>query len=151
MHPSASDQVRGPADPGRFGDRPESRIGTAGAVDLPSWETGGVGRARGFGPYSSSTRICPCWTASPTLALILATLPATGAVITVSIFIASRTIRTSSTWMVCPTWAETRETVPEKGLRQTLLSSVAGAPLGRAGVGATGAAAGMRACPVGGT
>src|SRR5271157_5948630 len=76
---------------------------------------------------SNSTRTCPCCTASPTLTLILATLPAMGAVITVSIFMASRIRRTSFTRMVCPAWAEILDTVPEKGLRQTLPSSATGA------------------------
>jgi hypothetical protein len=49
--------------------------------------------------HSNSTNTCPPWTKSPALGLILATLPAMGAVITVSIFMASRTIRTSLTWI----------------------------------------------------
>src|SRR5271157_5405363 len=105
---------------------------------------------------SNSTRTCPCCTASPTLTLILATLPAMGAVITVSIFMASRIRRTSFTRMVCPAWAEILDTVPEKGLRQTLPSSATGAlppedgaeglATGAATGLATGAAAGTRAC-----
>src|SRR5271157_4223953 len=107
--------------------------------------------ARPSGPtglQSNSTRTCPCWTASPTLTLTLATLPAIGAVITVSIFMASRIRRTSLTRMVCPAWAEILDTVPEKGLRQTLPSSATGALApedGAEGL-ATGLAAGTRAC-----
>src|SRR4029077_2139342 len=89
--------------------------------------------------YSNSTSTCPPCTKSPTLALILATLPAIGAVITVSIFIASSTRRGSLAWIVCPTWAAMRETVPAQGLRQTLLSLATGAVLGRTGGGALGA------------
>src|SRR5271157_1593528 len=129
--PGWMDQHGGPAmpDPALAGERPSGRTGL----------------------QSNSTRTCPCWTASPTLTLTLATLPAMGAVITVSIFIASRIRRTSLTWMVCPAWAETLDTVPEKGLRQSLPSSATGAlpPEDGAEGLATGAAAGTRVCPGG--
>src|SRR5271165_3520796 len=126
--PGCIDRHGGPAMPDRasVGERPSGRTGL----------------------HSNSTRTCPCWTASPTLTLTLATLPAMGAVITVSIFMASRTRRTSLTRMVCPACAELLDTVPEKGLRQTLPSSATGAlpPEERTAGLATGLAAGTRAC-----
>ena len=59
----------------------------------------------------------------------------------VSIFIASSTSRMSPVCRLCPTWAATRTTMPETGLRQTL-SSFTG--LLSAG-GATGRGAGRNA------
>ena len=50
-------------------------------------------------------------------------MPGAGAVILVSIFIASSTSSTSPVWRVCPTCAATRITMPDTGLRQTLASS----------------------------
>src|SRR5271157_370833 len=123
-------------------------MGRHGGPAMPDRASAGERPSGRTGLQSNSTRTCPCWTASPTLTLILATLPAMGAVITVSIFMASRTRRTSLTRMVCPAWAEILDTVPEKGLRQTLASSATGAltPEDGAKRGATGAAAGTRAC-----
>src|SRR5215831_9942807 len=103
------------------------------------------------GLHSNSTRTCPPWTASPTLTLTRAILPASDDVTTVSIFIASRTSNTSLTWMLCPTWAETRTTTPAMGLRHTLLSSVTGTLLGCTGDAGTVFAAGTRVCAAGGT
>src|SRR5262249_32632005 len=99
-HPSESVLIERPLGVDRA-DRDSDMVdgfdGGHGSLLGRSW----VRQARGK-THSSSTRTCPCWTASPTPAWILATLPAVGAVMTVSIFMASRTSRTSLTWMVCP-------------------------------------------------
>src|SRR6516225_10151860 len=109
----------------------------------PSWNRDEI--------HSNSTRTCPPWTKSPTLALILAILPAMGAVMTVSIFIASRTIRTSLTLMVWPTWMGILATVPAIGLRHTLASSATEGGPACVGGAVGGEDAGTRAWPTGGT
>src|SRR5450755_928540 len=78
--------------------------------------------------YSNSTTTCPFCTPSPALTFTLETLPSMGAVIFVSIFIASRTSRMSPVWMLCPGCAATFTTTPEMGLRHTFASLTAPPP-----------------------
>src|SRR5580700_11199127 len=73
--------------------------------------------------YSNSTRIWFTFTPSPWATLIFLILPATGAVMLVSIFIASSTIIRSFVCSVWPGWALSLTTTPATGLRQTFDSS----------------------------
>src|ERR1022692_1967295 len=72
--------------------------------------------------YSNSATIWPACTPSPWVTAMAAIRPGPGAVILVSIFMASRTTRMSPVCRLCPTCAATRTTMPETGLRQTLSS-----------------------------
>src|SRR6266568_7136363 len=96
--------------------------------------------------YSNSTSIWFTFTASPGFTFTDFTLPATGEVTLVSIFIASSTIIRSLGSKVWPGCALTLNATPATGLRQTLASSTLaseGAGLGALGTGADGMVVGL--------
>src|SRR3974390_58254 len=76
-----------------------------------------------LGLYSHTSTTCPLFTLSPKLTFTSATLPPMGVVISVSIFIASKTNSRSPFWMVSPPRTLDLTTMPDIGLLHTLLSS----------------------------
>src|SRR5271157_171487 len=79
--------------------------------------------------YSHSNTTCPLLTLSPAFTFTVATLPACGAVISVSIFMASRTKRMSPGRMAWPARTFDFTTMPETGLRHTFSSFTTPSPL----------------------